>query len=304
MTGVAYASGRFAKGECQKCGLEVPYLQLVSDGHWRELRVCPACYDARHPQERLHPVSDPIALWRPAPESKWPPTAPVLAGELGGTTISLAWSASTSPDSAVAGYRLYRATGLADAVLIGDFPVERSFIGAIESETLSYLDVGLADGLYSYTVHAYDLRGLPSPMSNEVTFTVVSAPSGELSFDVTLGLIPSGSFVGYGYEVQGFASGNPPLVGDIDPDPPTLGDTILLAVWAWETVGIELWFEGPLPTGYATLRIEADGGTVDLNINSPDDSIDDPFESWLYWVDSGIWQASELGQVRRITFLE
>lgn len=303
--GIAYASGRYALAECQKCGLRVPYLQIVSDGEWRHLRVCSGCFDPRHPQERLKRVSDPIALWRPAPESRWPPTAPVLSGEYSGSANSLSWTAASSPDSGVAGYRLYRAVGGEAAALLADLPVLRSFIGAIEEEPLAYLDLDPAPGAYEYHVVAYDLRDLVSAESNIVTIDVGAAPDTSVSFDVTLGLIPSGFLVGYGYEVQGFIVGSPPLVGAIEPDPPVLGATTLLAIWAWETAGIELWMEGPLPTDYATLRIQADGGTVELNLNAPDEFIDNPEgQSWLYWLDSGIWQAAELGQIRRITFLE
>ena len=172
MVGIAYASGRFAKGECQKCGLEFHYLQLVSDGHWRHLRVCPNCYDDRHPQERLVRVSDPIALWRPAPDSKWPPTVSVLTGELVDPDVRLIWSASTSPDSGVAGYRVYRVVGLAAAVLLADLQVERNFIGAIAFEPLTYLDIDPSAGSYEYTVQAYDLRGFTSEMSNPIPITV------------------------------------------------------------------------------------------------------------------------------------
>lgn len=296
MGAIAYASGRYAWGECQKCGLRFKYLQLRSDGHWRHLRVCPDCYDPRHPQERLLRVSDAVALWRPSPESRHAPTIPVLAGETAGTTNSLSWTAVTSQDSRVAGYRLYR-----DEVQIADLEIETDYTGAVLVDPRAYDDESLADGTYEYTVVAYDLRGLVSGPSNVVTLTVASEVG--LSFDVTLGEIESAS-IGYGYEVQGFASGNPPLTGEIDPDPPVVGDTIILAIWAWESLGFELWFEGPLPSAYSTLRIVADGGTVELNLNAPDDFIDDPGQSWLYYLDSGIWQASELGQVRRITFLE
>lgn len=173
MVGVAYAVGKYALAECQKCGLRLPYSQLVSDGHWRDLRVCPGCYDPRHPQERLKRVSDPIALWRPAPESRWPPTAPVLSGEFDGTNNSLTWTAASSPDSAVAGYRLYRmAPGETQYTLLADLEIERSFIGEIEDEPLAYLDMDPPVGVYQYYVLAYDLRGLPSPDSNIVTITV------------------------------------------------------------------------------------------------------------------------------------
>jgi hypothetical protein len=51
---------------------------LIFDGYYPWMRVHEECYEARHPQEKLVSVTDPIALYRPAPDLIAPPTAFVL----------------------------------------------------------------------------------------------------------------------------------------------------------------------------------------------------------------------------------
>lgn len=41
---------------------------MVSDGYYPSLVVDPAWYEAKHPQESLPEIEDPVSLWRPAPE--------------------------------------------------------------------------------------------------------------------------------------------------------------------------------------------------------------------------------------------
>lgn len=117
-------------------------------------------------------VSDPVSLWRPSPDSQWPPTAPVLSGEYADPDVGLDWSPSESPDSGVAGYRVYRVTALAEPVQIADLEVDRNYIGTIISQPLAYTDVDPSAGSYEYFVQAYDLRGFASAMSNAVLLTV------------------------------------------------------------------------------------------------------------------------------------
>lgn len=167
MGAIAYASGRYAWGTCDKCGLRFKYLELRSDGHWRHLRVCSECYDSRHPQERLLRVSDAVALWRPSPQEKHAPTVPVLSGVLNGTTAELSWTAVTSQDSRPAGYYVTR-----DEVQIANLEIEADYTGAIQVDPRAYDDESLAAGTYEYSVTAYDLRGLTSGLSNVITITV------------------------------------------------------------------------------------------------------------------------------------
>lgn len=89
-----------------------------------------------------------------------PPTAPVLSGELNGgvTAIDLAWTASTSPLSTIAGYRLYDAD---TDVLI------------VDQAGRTYAFSPIAEGnSYSFYVVAYDADSLVSQHSNTVTISV------------------------------------------------------------------------------------------------------------------------------------
>lgn len=63
----AYATGKNAIGECQRCGFVYPYKTLRRDGY-NNLVVCATCYDIKHPAERPINVSDAQALRRPAPD--------------------------------------------------------------------------------------------------------------------------------------------------------------------------------------------------------------------------------------------
>lgn len=176
MPGIAYASGRHAWGTCQKCGLRFKYVELKQDGYFKHLIVCTGCWDGDHPQERLLRVSDPVGLYLGTPDTIYPPSAPVLdTPVLLGDDVELAWSASTSPDSGVAGYRVMRAAGeLGDYAEIADLPVTRDAFGGITNEALSYTDENLSTGTYRYVVRAYDMRSqaLVSSDSNSVSVTV------------------------------------------------------------------------------------------------------------------------------------
>lgn len=74
-----YATGKKALFICGRCGLRGLYRLSKFDGYYPNLRVHPECWEDKHPQENLPKVSDPIALWRPAPE--FGGVAPVLEVE-------------------------------------------------------------------------------------------------------------------------------------------------------------------------------------------------------------------------------
>jgi len=63
-----YARGRNAVAECQRSGQKMMYRDLVQDGHIPGLLVHPDWWEPKHPQEIPVDVTDPIALYRPAPE--------------------------------------------------------------------------------------------------------------------------------------------------------------------------------------------------------------------------------------------
>ena len=65
---MAFASGRYSRAICDRCGQEYKYQQLKKE--WNGLFVCPSCYDPKHPQldPPYHPP-DPEAIKDPRVES-------------------------------------------------------------------------------------------------------------------------------------------------------------------------------------------------------------------------------------------
>ena len=69
----AFASGKFAIAECDRCGFRYKLKELralVIKTKHVNLRVCPTCWDPDHPQLQLgmYPVEDPQALRNPRPD--------------------------------------------------------------------------------------------------------------------------------------------------------------------------------------------------------------------------------------------
>lgn len=62
MTSTAFATGKFAIGECERCGFVYPLHELKKE--WNGLMVClEECYEEKHPQLLpLHSANDPEAL--------------------------------------------------------------------------------------------------------------------------------------------------------------------------------------------------------------------------------------------------
>tara|TARA_R100000951_G_scaffold114161_3_gene117829 strand:- start:4738 stop:5040 length:303 start_codon:yes stop_codon:yes gene_type:complete len=62
-----YASGKYSKGICDRCGFEYPYGSLQKE--WNNLKVCPECFETKHPQlEPPPPPFEPEALYDPRPD--------------------------------------------------------------------------------------------------------------------------------------------------------------------------------------------------------------------------------------------
>ena len=65
----AFASGKYAWGECMRCGARRRYVDLVNDGQKPGLRVCPdGCRDMKHPAEKQFNAQDAQGLKHPAPD--------------------------------------------------------------------------------------------------------------------------------------------------------------------------------------------------------------------------------------------
>lgn len=138
------------------------------------LRVHASCYEAKHPQENLPRLDDPVALWRPSPEVILPPSAPVLEGELG--SIILSWTESTMGEYQVNTYLIYRAVGGSGVFeLLHTFAVTRDAFGARTNE-LTYTDENVEfETDYAYYVVGRPVKGPDSPNSNIVEFTTPAA---------------------------------------------------------------------------------------------------------------------------------
>lgn len=71
--GTQYASGRNAIAECDVCGFRYKLRQLkdvYKKGRNTNIKACPECWDADHPQNKLgeFPVYDPQAIRDPRPD--------------------------------------------------------------------------------------------------------------------------------------------------------------------------------------------------------------------------------------------
>jgi hypothetical protein len=66
--GSKYARGKYAVGMCGRCGMKVPYREMVSDGQFPGLRVHRSCRDKKHPVEKPFVAAEGIALHHPAPD--------------------------------------------------------------------------------------------------------------------------------------------------------------------------------------------------------------------------------------------
>jgi len=66
-----FATGQYALALCDRCGQQYDYISLREE--WNGLRVCPECFEEKHPQ--LEPSSvpfEPEALRYPRPDRKEP----------------------------------------------------------------------------------------------------------------------------------------------------------------------------------------------------------------------------------------
>tara|TARA_Y100001938_G_C8077206_1_gene426823 strand:+ start:448 stop:966 length:519 start_codon:yes stop_codon:yes gene_type:complete len=73
-----YATGKYALALCDRCGQQYDYVVLRKE--WNGLRVCPDCYEEKHPQlEPDPPPYEPQALFEPRPDQK--ETLDILIGQ-------------------------------------------------------------------------------------------------------------------------------------------------------------------------------------------------------------------------------
>ena len=83
--GAGYASGKFAIALCDQCGQRYKLLTLIKD--WKGFKVCPECYEPKHPQlEPKRNITEPQALYQPRPEARMAVT--VFVGETSDTSFA------------------------------------------------------------------------------------------------------------------------------------------------------------------------------------------------------------------------
>jgi hypothetical protein len=86
---MAFAQGKHSYGVCDRCGFRVRYTKMQME--WTGFKVCPECYEPKHPQlEPPHKVSDPEGLRQARPEVPLPQTqlGVVFAFGPSNTTVS------------------------------------------------------------------------------------------------------------------------------------------------------------------------------------------------------------------------
>ena len=60
-----FATGKKSKALCDRCGFKYPYLSLKTE--WNGLRVCPECFEVKHPQLTPKSVFDAQEIYQPRP---------------------------------------------------------------------------------------------------------------------------------------------------------------------------------------------------------------------------------------------
>jgi len=66
-----YATGKHSLALCDRCGQQYDYVTLRKE--WTGFRVCPECFEQKHPQLEPRTVRfEPEALWHPRPDEKEP----------------------------------------------------------------------------------------------------------------------------------------------------------------------------------------------------------------------------------------
>jgi hypothetical protein len=73
---MSFAVGKKALAICDRCGQQLLYRSLRTE--WQGLRVCPSCYEPKHPQLGPFKVPpEPQALYKPRPQAALGLTVPV-----------------------------------------------------------------------------------------------------------------------------------------------------------------------------------------------------------------------------------
>lgn len=127
-----YARGMHAWGICGRSGRKMLLRDMVFDGRYPNMRVDPAWYEARHPQETLPRVEDPIALYAPSPEVVAPPTVPVVTlAILTPTSLSVTWTPAESGITNMEEYQISRSVNGGAYAPYETCVLQKDFLGGI-----------------------------------------------------------------------------------------------------------------------------------------------------------------------------
>lgn len=126
-----YAKGSRAWGICGRSGRKMLLKDMVFDGRYPNMRVDPAWYEDKHPQEYMPKVEDPTALWRPSPEVIAPPSAPVLTTSIQGNDILVTWTPAETGITEIASYSIFLGVDGVTPTLLITCNVVRDFLGGI-----------------------------------------------------------------------------------------------------------------------------------------------------------------------------
>ena len=198
-----------------------------------------------------------------------------------------------------------------------DIDALTQWAGFTQAEGLYYDGVIDAEGTVFDRAKEVAAMGLASwHVTDDAKFSVIredyeteGLEAEPVFFDVTVGSYTATNGSGYGYDTINRSPG----FGSITPDPPLTGESGKVG-WIETFIGnidgprgLELWIiDAPLPERFETLRVQTASGTIDFDLKNPDQFEQyGPAENFYYWnYPSVIWDDEDIGQVRRITFVD
>lgn len=298
------------------------YRDLVEDGHVPGLLVHPDWWEPKHPQETPPDMTDPIALYRPAPEISVPaghgdaenldggtaPTAP-----LGSDVCTTSAQVMNSGDTQVVldeplnytigqwvfialdggGYFVSRITTTADTPAI-TVPFTTPFSGAAAQGNQVCIGTGWAQVTQSYSVTPGDYGG------NTHGYTLYGTDAGSISPSLAYITVEDGkiselveiTFYDTGVGMELFIATQNPNTFTVDP-PVEVGARAAFTTWST----IEIDHSG----GTTVLDTRDTGSGGDMNQGA---STDGPDYSTFYFPNvAKLWGAADIGTPYQVRFI-
>jgi hypothetical protein len=318
MSGRKYAVGRNAVAECQRSGQKMRYRDLVEDGHVPGLLVHPQWWEPKHPQEVPVTVTDPIALYKPAPEISIPDGYGDAENLQGGTT-------PTAPSGSNS------ITVTAATVIAGATQVVLDEAQAYEIGQWVFIELDGGGYFVSRITVSSDCASLVVPFTSP--FVGVAAIGNDVSIGDGVEAAATQTFTITVANYSGMRNGYTVIGGDaglVSPTPALLtvedGDiTEFLEITFYGSgVGLELWFGSGIPgtdpnasllfSTFSSLEIDHVGGTLVLdplpiNLGGDMDTDSGAYEGInAYWYFAGaqapkIWTDADEGLQYDVRFI-